>query len=723
MKMYVKTCWLKMGLTFFFAGQFTGNFGAQWAQLHVPYSPNVSSIVASGPNLVAGYRGALAVSTDSGQNWTMVNPSKYDLYSSSISLWAKDTVVYAAFGDHFNRSGSQGRTWDNYTYTGFNDNIVGAAANDSFWFMAVEGQSGGIFRKGGKDQAWNNVNDSLMKKNQILSFTIIGNNLLIGTVGHGIYVSEDNGASWNAAMFIDSGELSLMAFLSSSGKWAFAADDHGFFISADSGKSWNSIGIGLPAPNIYRWWIRSVICIDSVIFVGTLTDVFRSDDTGKTWESTGSGLPVVGDSLTYRKPVYSFAKMGKELFAATDSGVYKSIDNGSFWTAMNKNSNISSINTIAASNENVSLGALIGGFHSADSGDTWKRMNIDEINVLAASGGMLISGKGKGFNTGTVNFSIDNGKTWWNRYFHKTFADAITSLAINGSYIFAGMLGYDGIVVSSDSGENWHQATTGILDPSIASYNVNTYCLASFGNRVFTYSYAPGTSARFFQTVDNGKNWTRIDSGLSPEVYSFAAIGSHYFAGTHIGVYHSSNFGTFWKQGNAGAQPNYVNALATFGNSVFAATAQGVYLTTDYAESWRRIDSGMVDRNVTAMAIQKTNLFAGTADGRIYRAPLSDYVSVNAKRNEVVSRRDGNLMLPKRNGSVVTIAISFAAAGHVFLAVYNLSGRRVAVIADEYLAPGDHEWKWNARHFASGGYILKMQTDFRSESNYVAIFK
>jgi photosystem II stability/assembly factor-like uncharacterized protein len=512
-------------------------------------------------------------------------------------------------------------------------------------------------------------------------------------------VSSDNGTTWtttNSGLLLDSSDLSSLEFLASSEKWVFAAHDHGFFISPDSGNSWNSIGASLPAPNIYRWWIQDVICVDSVILLATFTHVFRSNDTGKTWELADSGLPLGGDSLN-RHAAYSLAKMGKDIFAATDSGVFKSTNNGSSWFAMNKNTNVTAINSFAVSGNNLYVGTKVNGYHSVDSGDSWKRMNVDEINVLAANGNLLVAGKGiyNQFNSGTVNFSTDNGKTWWNRYFHKTFAAAITSLAMSGNYVFAGMLGYSGIMVSSDSGRNWDQQTDGILPPTITSYNVHTYCLAAYDGAVFTYSSAPQNNRRFFRTTDNGKNWIAIDSGLTMEVYSFCAHDPHYYAGTHYGLFHSSDRGAYWRLANTGFKN--ITALVALGKNVFAGTDKGVFLSSDDAQTWIAVDSGNPDRNITALAIQNNNIFSGTVDGHVYRTSLSEFALSGIRASTLVTHRNCKLSISKKSHVLFNVSFSLHAPGRVLLTVYSLAGRRMAVIANEQFETGAHELKWDAR--------------------------
>ena len=53
--------------------------------------------------------------------------------------------------------------------------------------------------------------------------------------------------------------------------------------------------------------------------------------------------------------------------------------------------------------------------------------------------------------------------------------------------------------------------------------------------------------------------------------------------------------------------------------------------------------------------------------------------------------------------------------GYVELAVYDLAGRRVALLIDRWLAAGHHEEAWNGcdlsgRSVAAGQYLIRLKT-------------
>ncbi len=65
-----------------------------------------------------------------------------------------------------------------------------------------------------------------------------------------------------------------------------------------------------------------------------------------------------------------------------------------------------------------------------------------------------------------------------------------------------------------------------------------------------------------------------------------------------------------------------------------------------------------------------------------------------------------------------TITYSVGQASHVFLSVYDITGRQVGTLVDQYQSVGTYRVRWNAdgvsgRRLASGVYIARLQVNGR----------
>jgi hypothetical protein len=111
--------------------------------------------------------------------------------------------------------------------------------------------------------------------------------------------------------------------------------------------------------------------------------------------------------------------------------------------------------------------------------------------------------------------------------------DNFLSMAVNGSYVFAGT-GGSGVFVSSSNGTNWNPADSGLT-------NLNINGLAVDGSSTFA-----GTNNGVFLSTNYGTTWHDVSTGLTaPTVYAFA-VSSNAMGGEDLyaGTYH----GGVWKR-------------------------------------------------------------------------------------------------------------------------------------------------------------------------------
>jgi hypothetical protein len=67
---------------------------------------------------------------------------------------------------------------------------------------------------------------------------------------------------------------------------------------------------------------------------------------------------------------------------------------------------------------------------------------------------------------------------------------------------------------------------------------------------------------------------------------------------------------------------------------------------------------------------------------------------------------------PNPSNPRVTVALTVASPGPVRVAIHDLAGRRVALLAEGHLAAGAHRWTWDGRDrtgraVASGRYVCR----------------
>ncbi len=103
---------------------------------------------------------------------------------------------------------------------------------------------------------------------------------------------------------------------------------------------------------------------------------------------------------------------------------------------------------------------------------------------------------------------------------------------------------------------------------------------------------------------------------------------------------------------------------------------------------------------------------------------LSDQV-IGLQTDSVATHTETSLheAYPNPFNPVTTVRFSLAEAGPVRLRVYDVLGRRVAVLADSDMVAGAHSVKFEAAHLPSGMYLLRMETARQHWTHWVSLVK
>ncbi len=311
---------------------------------------------------------------------------------------------------------------------------------------------------------------------------------------HGMYVSNDNAASWQSAGLSEK-QIYRTAAIGSS---LFAAVDDTLFRSNDQGASWEMIKI------FGRYRIQDMTVEGTTLFLSvyafdsTAGGIYRTNDKGNSWSR-------ITETNVF-KYVRSLCRSGQYLFAATyRDGIYRTSNQGNSWEKLTTNLLVNpNIWTLQNFNDTLYAAGVMCFFYSTNNGSTW------------------IIPQNKGLD------SIDN-----------TFA--FYTLGKTGKRIFATMLVSNYLdtvcLFSDDNGKNWHPRNSGSI-PS----TVDGFSYSSIGNILYEQNHNG-----IFRTSNQGNSWTAHNSGVPhlPTGVGFSHAGSLFSFGP-TGIYSTSNGGTSW---------------------------------------------------------------------------------------------------------------------------------------------------------------------------------
>jgi photosystem II stability/assembly factor-like uncharacterized protein len=274
------------------------------------------------------------------------------------------------------------------------------------------------------------------------------------------------------------------------------------------------------------------------------------------------------------------------------------------------------IHALLATTEGVLYAGTWGGglFRSMDGGDSWTAVNAGLTSTtiwsLAVSGTTLYAS-----TNGGVFRSEDEGQTWFPA---NTGLPSTGALAVSGTVLYAGTSG-GGVFRSRDGGDSWTAVNTGLTSAYVEA-------LAVSGTTLYA-----GTTEGIFRSEDDGDSWTAANTGLtSTYVQTFSVSGTTIYAGTlGGGVFRSDDGGDSWTAATSGLTNTDIRALQASGTTVYAGTSGGgVFRSDDGGDSWTAINTGLSNASIRALAVSGATLYAGTYGSGVFRAEPTRTVSL-----------------------------------------------------------------------------------------------
>jgi len=240
------------------------------------------------------------------------------------------------------------------------------------------------------------------------------------------------------------------------------------------------------------------------------------------------------------------------------------------------------------------------------------------------------------------------------------------------------------IYYSANLGSTWSAQST--------APEVNSYALGMFGGLPLD-GLTGGTT--LLRTTNAGSNWS-----------TQTALGTGNFAGFVMFPVPVSDESSFF--GYSWYVRNDVNIYRSFNGSSWAIEY------TAPAGNYRHISVG---RN-------SSQVWAVRSNGGITKCNC--FVSGISETGNNVPERFGlsqNYPNPFNPVTKIKFGISGRSAEQTLLTVFDMLGRRVAVLVNEKLQPGTYEADWDASEFPSGVYYYKLESGSFSETKKMIFIK
>jgi len=251
------------------------------------------------------------------------------------------------------------------------------------------------------------------------------------------------------------------------------------------------------------------------------------------------------------------------LYAATETdGVYKTIDSGMFWTAVNNglppNANFSSIAINPNTSQVIYVGSTSGSvYKTTNAGDLWWSTGLSSpIWDLA----IARSDEQTVYAVGYSVYRTMNGGTSWTPVLTNLWSRFVAVDPLDARTVYVGGAEWDlpwVIYKTIDGGSSWVTRTVESLSGEIATVVIDPHETQTL------YVGKVWGAVGLFISTDGALSWVRIDLPFSIQSLALAPSDSNvlYASGQWGGVYQSRDGGTTWDDMSSGLPGETARAL------------------------------------------------------------------------------------------------------------------------------------------------------------------
>lgn len=667
-----------------------------WEMTNGPYGGQIMAAYGDTTDKVlVGTKNGLFISTDNGENWNSIN-----------SNFRNKTVISI-------------KNFNSFIYIISDYTSIVKLSNDGL-------QADTIYY-------------SLQQRPRSLEITESGK--LLMSTNNNIYKSTDDGGTW-VSLKDSTMSLYIPKNICSKGDSTifFSDGNNRIYRSLNAGGDWELISGSLPSQP------TTVLYLDpDGILYAAITDnkIYKSEDDGENWTSI--------DNNNFYSNIHSLFIKDNYFYAGNDQGIFRTTDNGMSWQSFSNGITEKSIQYIFKGGDKLYTGTTLAGiFVYNDSANQWEfkvnGLNANKVGSIVTDfqnnlfSGIYGNGVFKG--TGTSPVSWENKNNGLNEYF-------ITSLAVSANqntqdHIY--LLTENQIYKTTNLGSSWISLNTP------CSYSMNSLCINDSGYLFFN------SSCGVFRSVNDGSSWDLMNTnswmGQVKLVVSNPKL-SNVYVSSENGFYRSTNNGNTWSQISMNGSnalkikinnKGHLYAVNTFGeilkstnngssftlvnnglpltygyiqdlafnseDHIYLATKDGLYVSKNEAASWMIADQTTTSKMVNILEFDKVDrLYAGLINEGVHRS--SSLLTDIEDETKVVEVYMMSNNYPNPFNPTTSIQYAITSGQFVTLKIYDVLGKEVATLVDEFRNAGSYEVEFQSTvvspQLASGVYFYQLR--------------
>ncbi len=610
----------------------------------------------------AAASGGLWKSVDDAKTWKPIADHQASLsYGALLIDPFNPDVIYAGTGEpHYSldsyhgagmlRSRDAGKSWEllgsDIFLGGHFSRIVANPKRPGLIYAAT---SRGVYRSADAGGTWVKLLDGcatdivINRQNPNSLIALLAH--MSGDSRNGLYASTDAGNSWKK-LTADVPSDGLKLGRSQMGQcwsqpqviyaamYAVSQSLIGLYRSNDFGKTWTRLPNCPPYCGGAAWYDNYVgvhPTNPNIVFVAGNT-TFRSMDGGETWTDCTRSWNIG----TVHPDHHAFGfdlRNPPRLYLCTDGGIFRTIDNGDTWEAVN--TGLGTLQFVAVDVHPTDKNIAYGG--AQDNGTSTRFDSNAWVNIIGGDGGTtLVNWKNPNIVYSEyigllIIKSIDGGKSYqWEKTKGLDMEGALFYAPFNLDPNDPDILvaGSRRVSRSTNGAESWEP-----ISPPLGG-SVSAVSVAPGNSKVI---YAGTTTGKVWVTPNTGKNWYDITKGLPRGYVSYVCIDPRSPRTIYVSlmgwsqqrIWKSTDAGGTWKDvsGDLPGMPIRMIAInPRKPNTVYIATEIGVFVSETGGGNWKRLGRGLPSLPIfTIMVNTTTNYITVATHGRgAWRLPIAD---------------------------------------------------------------------------------------------------
>lgn len=421
---------------------------------------------------------------------------------------------------------------------------------------------------------------------------------------------------------------------------------------------------------------QAAICLILISFYSP----FLLSQCTYTWILQSSGTTAGFNSVSAVSDLISWA-------AGENGTVRRTIDGGSNW--LNANPNPGTINgnivNIEATSENDAFVTTSPAtntyiYKTTNSGNNW-------IQVYSQTGGYI------------------NGINMISQSIGFAFGDPISNIW--------------NILVTSDAGVTW------LNHPLAPSAQVSEVGFDNCSQVSLPFMWFGASLGSVYRTTNNGLNWTSHPTpGINTYVFAL------HFNSQSLGL---ASAQTMVKSTDGGftyaALPvpgaGNINGIEGAGTDFWYIRGQSIYRSTNSGDNWALLHTAASTLLDIDFFGTPGNCLTGWAIGlggtiiKMTGTPLS----ISSNSSEIPDAYKLHQNYPNPFNPITTIDFSLPRSGNILISIYDVNGKEVVQLVNEFLHAGNHHVYFDASELSSGLYLYKIVTNSFSDVKKMILLK